>query len=262
MERCVNYDQVARTYDKRYEETQYAGIEQALLQFVDSPLGLQVLEVGCGTGQWRGVLRKYGVRVTGLDPSAQMLARALGMVPGVQLVRGQAECLPWPAESFDRVFCVNAFHHFTDKIAFLAEAQRVLRPGGMLLIVGLDPHSGIDRWCIYDYFEGTVEIDKRRYPSSGSIREWMRIVGFEDCATREVQYLHARLPAREALERGQLDKAVTSQLSVLTDEEYQRGIGRIQTEIKRAENNGQALFLTVDLRLYGTSGSARARNTE
>jgi ubiquinone/menaquinone biosynthesis C-methylase UbiE len=258
MDRCVNYDHIAQTYDRRYEENQYTGIEQALLQFMDSPPGLQALEMGCGTGHWLGVLRERGVRVTGLDASTQMLVQAQVMVPGVQLIHGQAERLPWPAGSFDRVFCINAFHHFTDKAAFLAEARRVLRPGGMLMIVGLDPHSGSDQWCIYDYFEGTVEIDKQRYPSASSIREWMRIAGFEDCVTREVQYLYTQLPAREALEQGQLDKAVTSQLSVLTDEEYQRGIERIKTEIKRAEGRGQTLFLTADLRLYGTSGSVRS----
>jgi SAM-dependent methyltransferase len=217
-----------------------------------------VLEVGCGTGHWLGVLHECGAQVTGLDASAQMLARAQVIVPGVQLVHGQAERLPWPAESFDRVFCINAFHHFTDKTTFLAEARRVLRPDGILMIVGLDPHSGVDQWCVYDYFEGTVEIDKQRYPSSSSIREWMRIAGFEDCVTREVQHLCAQLPAREALEHGQLHKAVTSQLSVLTDEEYQRGIERIKTEIKRTESRGQTLLLTVDLRLYGTSGSVRS----
>ncbi len=79
--------------------------------------------------------------------------------------------------------------------------------------------------------------------------------GFEDCVTWEVEHWILRIPAREALEQGRLDKAVTSQLSVLTDAEYQRGMERIRTDMERAEAEGQTLFLTTDLRLYGTTGS-------
>lgn len=253
----VDYDSIARTYDRRYERNQYAGVQHALLEFVRSNLELEVLEVGCGTGHWLEILNVHGMQLTGLDASAQMLARAKARLPGIKFIRGRAERLPWPAESFDMVFCVNALHHFADKLAFLAEARRILRPGGMMLTVGLDPHSGVDHWYIYDYFERSAEIDKQRYLASSSIRESMKMVGFQDCETQEVEHLIARIPASEAVKRGQLDKTSTSQLGVLTDEEYQRGIMRIGEEIERAENRGRTLFLTTNLRLYGTSGSVK-----
>jgi len=255
MNRQVNYDPIAEIYDRRYEQNQYSGLERALLQFASDKPGLRVLEVGCGTGHWLGVLGPRGIRAIGIDPSAGMLARAKALLPGIELIQGRAEHLASQAESFDRVFCINALHHFSDKLAFLLEARRVLRPHGMILTVGLDPHRGVDEWYIYKYFQESAEIDKQRYPSSSSIREWMRMAGFHICVTREVQHLLARLPAREALERGRLDKTVTSQLSVLTNAEYQRGIDRIREEIERADDKGQTLFLTADLLFYGTSGS-------
>ena len=171
------------------------------------------------------------------------------------LVRGIAQHLPLPAASIDRVFCINAIHHFPDKPAFLREARRLLRPGGRMLTVGLDPHAGLDQWHVYDYFKESLEIDKQRYPSSEKLREWMIEAGFEDSITREVEHWILRIPAREALEQGRLDQAVTSQLGVLTDDEYQRGMERIRTDMERAESEGQILFLTTDLRLYGTTGS-------
>jgi len=251
----VDYDQIAQTYDRRYERNQYAGVEHALHQFVGRNPELQILEIGCGTGHWLDILRASGLHVTGLDFSMQMLTRAQALVPGIALIRGRAECLPWPAESFDRVFCINAIHHFADKPAFLAEARRILRPGGMMLTVGLDPRSGIDQWYVYDYFKASAEIDKQRYPASSSLREWMRSAGFDHCRTREVEHLTFRLPAREVLKQGRLDKAATSQLSVLTDAEYQQGMEELSVDIQRAEEEGQTLFLTADLRLYGSSGS-------
>ena len=109
--------------------------------------------------------------------------------------------------------------------------------------------------AIFDYFEESLEIDRQRYPPSGTLREWMQAAGFEDPLTREVDHWIIRLSAREALDQGRLDKTATSQLSVLTEAEYQRGMERIQVDMQRAEAKGQTLFLTADLRLYGTSGS-------
>jgi hypothetical protein len=100
-----------------------------------------------------------------------------------------------------------------------------------------------------------LEIDRRRYPASSQIREWMDAAGFMDCVTREVQHSPVRLSARAAIERGRLDKAATSQLAVLTEAEYQQGIDRIRKGIESAEARNDSLYLTADLRLYATFGS-------
>jgi len=259
MARRVDYDHIATGYDRRYQVNDYSGVEAALIGFAGEPAGQHVLEVGCGTGHWLRRLGDAGARVTGLDPSAQMLAHAKTQAPGAALAQGSAERLPWANASFDRVFCINAFHHFPDKIAFLLEALRVLRPGGLMMTVGLDPHTGVDRWYIYEYFDEVLEIDRRRYPAAGQIREWMLAAGFAGSVTREVQHLPVGLEARAALEQGRLEKGVASQLSVLTDEEYRQGIDRIRGAIASAEVRGESLRLTADLRLYATFGEAPSR---
>lgn len=253
--RHANYDQIAATYDKRYERREYAGAEHALQEFVGEPSELRILEVGCGTGHWLNVLRGFKNNVMGLDFSFGMLARARASFPTAVLIRGTAQHLPMPAASLDRVFCINAIHHFPDKPAFLREARRVLRPGGRILSVGLDPHARQDQWHVYDYFTESLEIDKQRYPSSEQLQAWMTEAGFKDCTTQEVEHWVSRMPAREALKQGRLDQAVTSQLSVLTDDEYGRGMERIRRDMERAEQAGQTLFLTTDLRLYATIAS-------
>jgi ubiquinone/menaquinone biosynthesis C-methylase UbiE len=255
LRRYADYDQIAQTYNRRYERNQYAGVEKALRQFIGGRSGLRILEVGCGTGHWLGVLQGVENHVSGLDFSAEMLARVHTSLPGIDLIRGRADRLPWAAGSLDRVFCINAIHHFSDKPAFLAEVRRVLRPGGMFLTVGLDPHSGIDQWHVYDYFKESMEIDRQRYASSERLREWMNAAGFENCFTQEVEHWVYQIPAREALEQGRLDKAATSQLSVLTEAEYEQGIQRIRAAMQDAQERGQTLLLTVDLRLYGTTAS-------
>lgn len=254
MTRHVDYDHIASTYDRRYQENKFPGLEQVLLDFVGEASDLSVLEVGCGTGYWLQLLSDRRRRLAGLDVSRQMLARARTQASQAALVQGRAERLPWGNALFDRVFCINAFHHFRDKPAFLAEARRVLRSSGKVLIVGLDPHAEEDRWFIYDYFTSTCEIDKGRYPPTSCIREWMQAAGFSDCITREAEHLVAQLPAREAMEQKHLEKTVTSQLSVLTEKEYQHGIERIHNALTLAETRGERLFLSMDLRLYATFG--------
>ena len=251
----VNYDSIAATYDRRYLVNDYSGVERVLMAFVGPSVTGRVLEVGCGTGHWLRLLGESGIRVAGVDASGSMLSYARVRARGAALAHARAENLPWASQTFERVFCINAFHHFEDKVAFLTEARRVLVPGGRVMIVGLDPHTGSDRWYIYEYFEPALVNDQRRYASSNQIREWMLALQFSNVHTSEVQHLPVGLSAREAIEQGRLHKGATSQLAVLTDDEYQRGVERIRRALESAEARGESLCLTADLRLHATFGS-------
>jgi ubiquinone/menaquinone biosynthesis C-methylase UbiE len=252
----VDYDAIAQSYDRRYRDNDYSGVEITLRSFVGSGRAPgRVLEVGCGTGHWLRVISGLGLRVAGLDASCGMLQVARIQGPESPLVHGVAEQLPFSDATFDRVFYINAFHHIGDKPRALGEVARVLARGGQVMTVGLDPHVGIDRWYIYDYFEPVLDIDKGRYPATRQIREWMHALRFSDVSTHEIQLLPARLSARESLDNGRLGKGVTSQLSVLTDDEYQRGIERIREDLRAAEARGESLFLCADLRVYATVGT-------
>lgn len=256
----LNYDSIAARYDRRYLINDYSGIEEALAAFVGRDPGGRVLEVGCGTGHWLRMLADRGIRVAGVDPSWNMLDYARVQAAGAALARGRAEQLPWADDAFDRLFCINALHHFEDKAMFFGEARRVLAPGGQMMTIGLDPHAGVDRWYIYEYFEPAFEIDKGRYPASSQLREWMRARQFLDVRTSEVMHIPARLSARTALAEGRLDRGMTSQLGVLTDEQYQRGIDRIRRALDAAEARGHDLYLVADLRVYGTYGTVPHSN--
>ncbi|RPI56786.1 MAG: class I SAM-dependent methyltransferase [Acidobacteria bacterium] len=249
--RHTNYDEVAATYDRRYADEDYAGIEQALVDFLGDTTH-HVLEVGCGTGYWLQRLRERNAKVHGIDPSWEMLSRAQAKLTRGRLSRARGEALPFRDASFDRLFCINALHHFGDKRRALEEARRALRPGGGMMTVALDPHTGRDRWWVYDYFKGTLEIDKQRYPSCQQIRDWMDEAGFVRTYTREVQHLPGDVGAQEALRTGLVAPGHTSQLAVLTRAEFAAGVARIRTAIATDSSSR----LTADLRVYATYGSA------
>lgn len=99
--------------------------------------GMDALDVACGTGAvTRAMLEVLGGkgRVCGVDPSEGMLSEARKSVPA-EFQPGQAEALPFPDASFDFLAMGYALRHVADLRQAFAEYQRVLRPGGRLLIL-------------------------------------------------------------------------------------------------------------------------------
>lgn len=256
MTRPVNYDAVAPEYERRYQHQHFAALEEAVRDFAAVPDGdrrADLLEVGCGTAHWLAALDGVAALAVGVDPSAGMLARARSAAPRALLCRARAEALPLAATSVDRVLCVNAAHHFADLAAFVGEARRVLRPGGRLMVVGLDPHAGGDRWWIYDYFPAARAADLVRYPAAAALRELMAGAGFAGVTTVVAQHLPASASLERAEELRLLDRTSTSQLMVIADEEYAAGVERVRAAARDA---GPGFRLTADLRLYATTGRA------
>lgn len=255
--RVADYDSISSSgYGVRYRRRKYQGIEAALVSFIAGARPSGLLEVGAGTGHWLNFLADHGCRAIGLDLSATMLAAARQGVPASPLVQGQAELLPFRDDSFDRVVCVNALHHFADKTRFLRDVRRVLGPSGGFMCVGLDPHTGRDRWWVYDYFPETRVLDQERYPSGDGLRAEMAGAGFAGRETREVEHIVDTMSVESARTRGYLDRSFTSQFTILTDEEFGRGMQRIAKATDAAFAVGTTVQLRSDLHLYATIGWA------
>lgn len=91
----------------------------------------RILDVGCGTGR---NLPRYakGTEVIGLDPDLTALVRARRRAPGIPLVAGRVEALPFRAEAFDAVISSLVFCSVDDPVQGLLEIRRVLRQEGEL----------------------------------------------------------------------------------------------------------------------------------
>jgi ubiquinone/menaquinone biosynthesis C-methylase UbiE len=257
MTQYMDYRNSADKYDRRYDEISFHDIEHVLLTFTGNNSTNRVLEVGCGTGHWLAILESHGFRVSGMDPSLQMLQQARTHVTSKDLKQGYADKIPWENDTFDQLFCINAVHHFEEKSQFVSDAFRVLHPGGGLLIVGLDPHKARDQWFVYDYFDGALELDQRRYVSTSALEKLMQEVGFSECQTVEAQHMAMRFPARKAIEDGLLDKTIVSQLGILPQADFDQGLQRIWKDIEDSEARGEQAVLVVDLWLYATMGWKR-----
>jgi SAM-dependent methyltransferase len=96
-----------------------------------APGGL-VLDIGCGAGHDLELLRDGGFRPIGLDPSAVMLGETARRLPGVPLVRGTGERLPFGSGVLDGCRLERVLIHVDDPAAVLAEVARVVRRGGFV----------------------------------------------------------------------------------------------------------------------------------
>jgi SAM-dependent methyltransferase len=96
--------------------------------------GRAVVDLAAGTGKLTRQLLPSGAQLVAIEPVAGMRARLAGSLPGLRVVAGTAEAMPLAAGAADVVVVGQAFHWF-DGARALAEAHRVLRPGGGLGLV-------------------------------------------------------------------------------------------------------------------------------
>ena len=118
--------------------------------------GQKVLDLGCGPGDGLPRIAAAGGSAIGLDYSDGMLETA-AKEPAARgrLVRGDAGRLPFKTGSLDKIVCTNSFHHYPDHRAALAEFHRVLKKGGLLVLV--DPRADHPfGWLAIDFFEKVV----------------------------------------------------------------------------------------------------------
>jgi SAM-dependent methyltransferase len=110
--------------------------------------GLDVLDLGCGTGYWCAWLMRLGAKPVGLDVSENQLAtaRALQEEHGLdfRLIHASAEDPPLPDASFDIVFSEYGAAIWCDPYVWIPHAHRLLRPGGLLIFLC---HSVLDSLC-------------------------------------------------------------------------------------------------------------------
>lgn len=245
----VNYDDIAPTYNRRFNDGKTEGIGDALANIAGTQTVKRVLEVGCGTGHWLARLHSLAVGLFGLDFSAGMLNQAQQRRMPLHLSRGVASRLPFPAGTFDLVYCVNAIHHFGNAQAFVREGFRLLRPGGTLTIIGMNPHGRRDSWYVYEYFDGVYETDLARFPSWDVVLAWMRDAGFTRPGRHEVARITEEYDGHDVLDNPFLRKNSCSQLTLLSDTAYTRGLQRIKAAIAAAEQAGNTITFLSDIRM-------------
>ena len=133
------YDGWALTYDGE-DNGCFPMRDDVLQPMLDRLTPGRVLDAACGTGAVARQLLDRGHDVVGVDLSEGMLARARQAAPAARLLVGDITELPLPDAGVDHVVCSLALAHLSDLRPFFAEAARVMRPGGHLLLLDTRGH--------------------------------------------------------------------------------------------------------------------------
>lgn len=173
------------------------------------------------------------------------MLKSAGVHRKLNLCQGVAEHLPFNDSSMDFIFAVNALHHFENKIAFCKESFRVLKKGGKLAVIGMDPRDSRNRWYIYKFFEGTYENDLRRFQSWSEVKGWFSQSGFEDIHFQDVEFIQDPKHGKEVFNDPFLNKSGCSQLALLSDAAYITGLGKIKNSLK--ENTSAPILFENDI---------------
>lgn len=228
--RRTDYTDVAPRYEQSAWRSRVS-LDPVLLHRVEAAQGnpLTVLDLGCGTGNYLAAheraLEGRPVRLIGLDPSEAMLGFARTKLQQTELVVGDAEHLPFEDGSIDYLTSSFAFHHFENKPKALDEWLRVLSPHSALRIVNIDPERMLS-WWVYRYFPEAILEDQKRFWSSGL---FFRELTERGLAVRlRVEIDCYCMSPRVMLPEAQLREM--SQLAILTDAEFQRGIERLAAD--------------------------------
>jgi tocopherol O-methyltransferase len=179
----------------------------ALSDFVAARLGLaagggsqassprRVVDIGCGYGATaRRLARRHGARVTGLTVSQAQIdhalaaGRAAGCAPdNPQIMRRDWLANGLPGDAFDAAYAIESTEHMADKPRALAEAHRVLRPGGRLAVCAWIARERAGGWEVRHLLEPICR--EGRLAGMGTeaeYRGWLAAAGFGAIAAEDI----------------------------------------------------------------------------
>jgi SAM-dependent methyltransferase len=157
--------------------------------------GYRLLDVGCGTGNLLACLAgdDEARELVGLDFSPEMVRLAgekFAAHPAAErlrVVHGDAEHLPFEAGAFDALCCCHSFHHYPHQAAVIREFWRVLRPGGLLILID-GFRDNVVGWIVFDVAVALVERHVH-HAAWSEIRRWVEEAGFARLTQRKLNVL-------------------------------------------------------------------------
>lgn len=238
----MDYDRLAAEY--ALHRRTHPEVLRHLLEDGRLTAASRVLDVGCGTGNYAlGLEEAVGCECWGIEPSAEMLAKAEARTASGRFREGRAERLEFPDGCFDLVFSVDVIHHVSGRRDHYREAARVLKPGGFVCTVTDSEEIIRHREPLSTYFPETIEVELSRYPRVEELRTLMEGAGFGGLREEVVETCHALTDIQRYR-----DKAFSS-LHLIEPEAFDRGIRRLEADLRE---QGSVPWWSRYVLLWGT----------
>jgi ubiquinone/menaquinone biosynthesis C-methylase UbiE len=230
----ADYSKISDYYDKgRWLSEQNIDKWLGLIKkYTKAPASAKLLDLGCGTGRFAiPIAEKLGYRVTGADASPEMLDKARAKDTPKKIIWDvqDAHHMNYPDGSFDIVFMSHVLHHCTNAGQALKECNRVLRPGGILLVrhcvieeIREDPESV--------FFPEDLAINESRIATLKETKKLLKKAGFINIASEMIiqrssnngHELYARMATRNV-----------SALAMIPQAAFESGLKRLYEYVQK-----------------------------
>jgi ubiquinone/menaquinone biosynthesis C-methylase UbiE len=226
-----DYSRQAETYDATRAAS--PSVLAPLREALDGAPGRKLVDIGGGTGNYALALAGEGWDPLVVDRSQAMLARA--SAKGLATLAGDAQRLPLPDGCADAVILVSMLHHVDDPAAALAEARRILRPGGRLALMAFT-REDLERQWYSDYFPSTRAWMTASHPRLQELLAELpggrRIpVVFHDLEDASLAAL-ARFPERVLEDRWRRQTSYFERLERDHPDELRDGLARLRHDVE------------------------------
>lgn len=207
-----------------------------LLSDVDGP----ILDIGAGAGAPSHALYRRGFDMICVEPSAAMIVQGQARHPDLDFIRCPGESLPIADNSMGAALIMYVLHHADDPVQLMAEAQRVLVPGGKVVVVSAKSDSERQR-----FFEGYFPTLAPDLPGADEIWWWGCDAGLQvaDCRT-DVHWIYPNKAIDdEYLEMVECE--MFAALKMLAPREFERGIRALRADRGRPIPDPEVCVLTL-----------------
>ncbi|PZE19902.1 class I SAM-dependent methyltransferase [Paenibacillus xerothermodurans] len=168
------YDAIGVNYDtSRKADPQ---ITQRLISHLDAAKNSQVLDVGCGTGNYTIALSRLGLTMTGTDISEEMLHTARKKPSQVTWDKADVLHLPYQDGAFSGATCILAIHHFKNLHQAFQQVYRVISQGRFVIFTS-SPEQ-MERYWLTEYFPDAMHASCRQMPEIPLAVDHLRKLGF------------------------------------------------------------------------------------
>jgi SAM-dependent methyltransferase len=198
--------------------------------------GMRVLDIGCGTGELCALAAERGAEPAGIDAAEGMIEIARRRLPGADLRVGPMEDVPWEDDRFDVATAVNALQFAADFVDALAEAARVVRPGGAVAVSNWGRMEDRELFVVMRALRDGPSAAGSDISEPGGLEAFARRAGLEPAQAGEVEVPY-EVPDQEALEQAFLNDAAFGALQRLGEAETRRLIVETAAPFRRRDGS-------------------------
>jgi ubiquinone/menaquinone biosynthesis C-methylase UbiE len=251
------YDTIGKGYNKTRRADPY--LSSRFIAHLSSKVDGTYLDIGCGTGNYTYELNKAGLDFIGIDPSKEMLAKAMLNYPNINWQVGQADNTGLTSESVAGIVGSLTVHHWPVIEQGFSELFRVLEKNGRIVIFSSTAEQMQGYW-LNEYFPKMMDLSIQQMQGFETIKQGLEVAGFEDVKIElysikpdlEDLFLYCGKHRPERYLDPQIRNGISSFSDLANLVEVKRGLkllesdllsGRIWEVIENYENNkGDYLF--------------------